>query len=422
MQTDREKLFRKVALERLSSPEQLDQLMRVISPLGWLALLPLIGLIVMAVIWGWFGSIPTKVAGKCILINPVGLADVTSLTAGRVTEVAVRVGDIVHVGELVARVAQPELEDRIEKAESRLREAQSQGSIVRRFSGRGSELSAQNVAQQKQGLEAQLRALQERAGILNQRIETQQQLLSGGLITRQQLLQTQQELTQAKLDADSVRSQIKQLDLRLLETDKQAQSEVANIQSQISEAKRALDSLIENRKQMASVVSLYEGRVVDIKLGVGSLVVQGASIITIEKTSDRAGSLQAAIYVPAADGRKVRSKMTAQITPSTVKREEYGSIFGEVSYVSDYPATPQGMMLLLQNESVVKELTGKAPPTEIRATLEPAINFSGFRWSSTKGPPVHVRSGTLCDAEIIVDKQRPISLVIPVLKKSLGLD
>lgn len=422
MQTDREKLFRKVALERLSSPEQLDQLMRVISPLGWLALLPLIGLIVMAVIWGWFGSIPTKVAGKCILINPVGLAAVTSLTAGRVTVVAVRVGDIVHVGELVARVAQPELEDRIEKAESRLREAQSQGSIVRRFSGRGSELSAQNVAQQKQGLEAQLRALQERAGILNQRIETQQQLLSGGLITRQQLLQTQQELTQAKLDADSVRSQIKQLDLRLLETDKQAQSEVANIQSQISEAKRALDSLIENRKQMASVVSPYEGRVVDIKLGVGSLVVQGTSIITIEKTSDRAGSLQAAIYVPAADGRKVRSKMTAQITPSTVKREEYGSMFGEVSYVSDYPATPEGMMLLLQNESVVKELTGKAPPTEIRATLEPAINFSGFRWSSTKGPPVHVRSGTLCDAEIIVNKQRPISLVIPVLKKSLGLD
>src|SRR6187399_2567538 len=40
MQNDKEKLFRKIALERLSSPEQLDSLMRVITPKAWLALLP----------------------------------------------------------------------------------------------------------------------------------------------------------------------------------------------------------------------------------------------------------------------------------------------------------------------------------------------------------------------------------------------
>jgi hypothetical protein len=34
-------LFRQAALERLSSPEQLDQLVRVTHPLGWLALLAL---------------------------------------------------------------------------------------------------------------------------------------------------------------------------------------------------------------------------------------------------------------------------------------------------------------------------------------------------------------------------------------------
>ena len=180
-------IFRKVALERLSSPEQLDQLTRVVSPLGWLALLPLLGLIVVAVLWGWRGSIPTKVFGKCVLINPVGLADVTSLSAGRVAEVLARVGDTVKVDQIVARVAQPELADRIEKAQSRLRELESQGGVVRSFSGRTSELSAQTLAQQKQHLETQLRALQERARNLRQRIDTQQQLLDQGLITRQQL-------------------------------------------------------------------------------------------------------------------------------------------------------------------------------------------------------------------------------------------
>jgi HlyD family secretion protein len=215
---------------------------------------------------------------------------------------------------------------------------------------------------------------------------------------------------------------VKQLDLRRLETDKQGQNEVANIQTQINDARRTLESLQESRKQMTAVLSPYEGRVVDVKTAIGSLVGQGSSLMTVEKAGTGMGGLQAVVYVPAADGRKVQPKMTAQITPSTVKREEYGFMFGEVAYVSDYPATAQSMMLLLQNETLVKELMGNAPPTEIRAALVPARNVSGYRWSSPAGPPVEVKSGTLCSAEVVVETQRPIALVIPALKKSLGVD
>jgi HlyD family secretion protein len=418
----RDQIFRKVALERLSSPEQLDQLTRVVSPLGWLALIPLLALIVVAVAWGWFGSIPTKVFGRCVLINPVGLADVTSLSTGRVTDVLARVGDTVRVDQVVAHVAQPELADRIDKAQSRLRELEAQGSVVRTFSGRTSDLSGQAVAQQKQLLETQLRALQERARNLKQRVETQQQLLEQGLITKQQLLQTRQEETQVELDAENVRGQVRQLDLRRLETAKQGQNEVASIQSQINEARRTLESLYESRKQMTAVLSPYEGRVVDVKTGVGSLVGPGSSLVTVEKTSTGPGTLEAVVYVPAAEGRKVQRGMSAQITPSTVKREEYGFMFGEVAYVSDYPATAQSMMLLLQNETLVRELMGQAPPTEIRAGLVPANNFSGYRWTSPAGPAVKVTSGTLCRAEIVVSEQRPIELVIPAFKRHLGVD
>jgi HlyD family secretion protein len=197
---------------------------------------------------------------------------------------------------------------------------------------------------------------------------------------------------------------------------------VAGSQSQINEARRTLESLRESRKQMTAVLSPYEGRVVDVKTGVGSLVGPGTSLLTVEKTSAGPGGLQAVVYVPAADGRKVQPKMTAQITPSTVKREEYGFMFADVAYVSDYPATAQSMMLLLQNDTLVRELMGNSPPTEIRAALRPADNFSGYRWTSPSGPPVAVKSGTLCSAEIVVDVQRPISLAIPALKKTLGVD
>ena len=415
-------MFRKVALERLSSPEQLDLLMRVISPLAWIALLPLLGIILMAVLWGWFGSVPTKVFGKCVLINPVGLADVSAISPGRVAEVLARIGDTVQANQVVARVAQPELADRIDKAESRVRELEAQGRVVRSFAGRNRDLSAQTIAQQKQNLESQLRAIEDRARILRERADTQVKLLKEGLLTNQQVLQTRQDLAQAGLDADSVRGQIKQLALRQLEAEKQGQSEIASIEGQINEARRALDSLLETRKQMTAISTPYAGRVVEIKAGLGSLVGAGSSIMSIEKAGETSGGLEAVIYVPAAEGRKVQPKMTAQVTPTTVKREEYGYMFGTVSFVSDYPATTQSMMLLLQNEALVKELMGSAPPTEIRAGLVPATNYSGYRWSSPAGPPVLVRSGTLCNAEVVVEQQRPLSLVIPILKKSLGVD
>ena len=66
-------IFRQAALERLSSPEQLDQLMQVTTPKGWLALIALAGLLVTAVVLGFVGSIPVTVTGQCILLNSGGV-------------------------------------------------------------------------------------------------------------------------------------------------------------------------------------------------------------------------------------------------------------------------------------------------------------------------------------------------------------
>lgn len=60
-------LFRKQALERLSSPEQLDQLMQVVSPRSWLLLAGLGLLLIAVLLWGWFGNISTTVQGRGVL-------------------------------------------------------------------------------------------------------------------------------------------------------------------------------------------------------------------------------------------------------------------------------------------------------------------------------------------------------------------
>jgi HlyD family secretion protein len=47
-------------------------------------------------------------------------------------------------------------------------------------------------------------------------------------------------------------------------------------------------------------------------------------------------------------------------------------------------------------------------------------NPSGYQWTSRKGPAVTISSGTLCTAEIVTRWQKPITLVLPFLKKALG--
>lgn len=63
-------IFRKESLERLSSPEQLDQLMQVVSLKSWLPLLSLGSLIALALLWSIVGRIPITATGKGILVHP----------------------------------------------------------------------------------------------------------------------------------------------------------------------------------------------------------------------------------------------------------------------------------------------------------------------------------------------------------------
>ena len=63
-------IFRKESLERLSSPEQLDQLMQVVTPRSWLPLATLGCIIGLTLIWGIFGRIPITATGQGLIVRP----------------------------------------------------------------------------------------------------------------------------------------------------------------------------------------------------------------------------------------------------------------------------------------------------------------------------------------------------------------
>jgi HlyD family secretion protein len=60
--------------------------------------------------------------------------------------------------------------------------------------------------------------------------------------------------------------------------------------------------------------------------------------------------------------------------------------------------------------------------TEVRVTLRRNTETrSGYAWSSRNGPSEEITSGSVSTVDIVTRKQRPIELVMPYIKKKLGL-
>lgn len=113
-------LFREVSLEKLSSPEQLDELINVTSPRAWFALIAISCILISAIVWGFLGSIPTKITGHGILLNNGGVTSVQHHTSGQVIDVRFKLGDLVKKGDVLARIELPQLVTEINSLQSTL--------------------------------------------------------------------------------------------------------------------------------------------------------------------------------------------------------------------------------------------------------------------------------------------------------------
>lgn len=97
-------LYRKSALERMASPEQLDKALKVTSPLSWLSLGGVTLIIAVTVIWSVVGRIPVAMTTNGIIASPVNTNAVYTENAGKVDSVYVSVGDEIHPGDEVALI------------------------------------------------------------------------------------------------------------------------------------------------------------------------------------------------------------------------------------------------------------------------------------------------------------------------------
>jgi HlyD family secretion protein len=424
-------LFRKVALERISSPEQLDQLITITTPLGWLSLLAIGILLLAAIFWGIYGSIPTQVQGQGILLKKEGIVSIQAQNPGKVTKINVEVGDVVENGQIVARLQQDDLLEQIKQAQLDLKNLETSFEEKKKADREAAKIQLAklqrdqiNQNQQIKNLENQLTAQQSFKKQQQQLKEGYQKLVDQGVISKNKILEIEndivkldQNINATKLDIERAKNQLNSIELDMKRIESTGSMDDLTQAQRVEKAKLEIKTLQNKFAESSQVVSPYKGRVVEIPKKEGDVINPGTTLMLMEKIG-KDTELEIVAYFSPLVGKQIQKGMQAQIAPSTVKREEYGSLQGVIAEVDKYPSTFATVMKTLQNETLAQMLVSNAAPIKVTADLIPDANtVSGYKWSSRGGPPIQIDSGTICFVTVTVQEQAPITLVIPLLKK-----
>jgi HlyD family secretion protein len=409
---EQNELFRKAALDKLASPERLDVLMRVTSPMGWLALLTIGAILAGVIAWSIFSTIPDRIDGQGILLRGGGVLEVKATSPGTITALTLKVNDIVRVDQQIGQITEAsnvkeKLEVQRADLESRRREYDTTYGIEQ-----GNVAQAQRT---KTTIQQEITDLQSKLARDQGEVARLKPLWESKSITETRWNQALQQV-------ETTTMQVRQRQNSLGDYDGQIQSAKGRIgikQEAVRAAEVRLQEMMKGIIAQTAINSSVGGRVVELRKGLGDTVQAGETIATVEPQSQ---TIEVVAFVSANVAQRIKSPMPTEISPTTVKREEYGFMLGTVRVVGQFPATPGYVQQVLRNEAVAKQMQASGAVTEVRAALivDPSTP-SGFKWSTSKGPPDRIEGATLANVAIIVDRKRPITLVMPFLRKTLGV-
>lgn len=472
-------IFRKKSLERLSTPDRLDQLLRVVKRRAWIPLLTLGGLLVLAVAWAFFGRIPITVEGTAVLAHPRQVVPLQAQSPGELRALLIYRGKEVKEGDVIALLARTDLEQEIALEKLRLMQFQDRAQALARFNVDQVDQEMEFYASQRERLETRIEAVQSRAEdvrkqaaryaleqrsnleqtrkrtqaletALQARFESYQRLLEDGLADEDTLVSYQQRLVANRLSLADVDVRLQELALREIQAMQAYERQmdvVADLHIRVEEVelkeqqaqKRLDEAEIDDRtgeeaitrtiaglesalERQSKIVAESDGTVLEVTVSPGSRVVPGQRIASMVK-ADPNQTLQALAYFEIADGKKIRKTLTARISPASVQQQRFGSIVGEVLDVSRLPVTADFVVNQVGTREMARMLVGDEGRIEVVVRLDPDPKRQGrYRWTSGGGPSFRISAGTTARVRVTLEERAPITILIPALRGWLGLD
>ena len=386
-------LFRKAALDKLASPERLDVLMQVTSPKGWVALWAIAALLAGVVAWSILGTLPERIDGQGMLTGEGGLRQIRASGDGRLTTLNLAINQTVTPDQVVGEISAVNLDETVNSA---------QADYNSQLQAHQTALSAERI--QISNIQIQRDRAQANVAKAQANLAQRKENLAAGIGTANQVRAAEAEVDGYLKEVASYESQIRAVS-------EQGRMRIINLQrleQQVSSTKATVAA-------RATISSTVSGKVVSISKQVGDLVSTGELIAEVESGTEEANTLEVVAFVSSQTGQRVQPGHPAQITVNGVPREEFGFLRGQVKSVSQYPESPATIARVMGD--------GRISEASYRVVIEPTPDPStptGYSWSTGQGPQTPISGGTGIAVAVEVDQRAPISMVLPVLKSTIG--
>jgi HlyD family secretion protein len=410
------------APDGINSSEQLNDRIGVIPPAMRMLAVSTTIVIAAALFWAVFGSVPTRVYGSgMILADLGGNFAVAAVTSGPVLEVLVRPGDHVKGGTPIVIIEQKLLSVRIQNAESEVKHLENNLAILKEAHSKQLEQSNETTKRQVTAINEQVSKYSVLRDRLRELVAGYSTLRNKGMISENQLLSKQEQLEQMELSlADAAAKKILVELLNETKRDDLAETQRAK-QVEIELKKAEVDRLKAEMAVGTSITAPISGVIREVRVGPGEVAGAGAVVATIGE--DRTDDFEVMALLKGDARKRVAVGMEVQVVPDSVKRAEYGSMKGRVLRVSAQDASTEDVDRILHNRPLIQSLFDGQQALLARISLTTTKdNPSGFEWWSGKGPPFKISPGTVATLDVVVERVRPITLVIPALRKLLSIE
>jgi HlyD family secretion protein len=150
------------------------------------------------------------------------------------------------------------------------------------------------------------------------------------------------------------------------------------------------------------------------------VVIMGRGVLARAVPGDPSRAWTATVYFPQRDAGRIAPGMLIHLTPESVSRERFGSILATVTAISP-DVTRKRLAVVIGSVEVAEMLMQQGPLVEVAAELmRDGSTYSGYRWSSSGGPPLHVLPGSALDARVTVKGPAPVTYLLPFLRSRSG--
>jgi len=413
-------IFRQQALDRIASPERLDEALVAAAPRHWIAFTAIAALTAAAVAWGFLGSVPTRISAEGILLTHD--SEIFSAAAegdGQLSDILVAIGTQVEKGQEIAVLKQDVTEAKLARAEEALIRAQERLDVL--YNQREEDI-AQNDAldiKRKAATKEKLANGADRVRALEARLAANQALLDRGYANKITIHEIENELAQVREKLTELRYKGLDIEAEARRLREDWRKQILDQQSKTEDRRETVDDLKQVIGLSRTVKAPIAGTVTEIAASLGDVVSTGTPIVRIASHGSNEDAL---LFVSPREGKRIRQGYSVNVEPSVVKKEEVGTALGKVQSVSDLPVSAAAIQAMLHNEKLVEQFSSDGPPVLVRAhMLDDPSTPSRLAWTSGRGPAFAIEPGTMVAATITVREQAPVTLILPFLKSVLGL-